>query len=74
MFGCLKPHSFLFFSILFSSDDVYDREHDHPHCVDEMPVERQHIEPVRILVRHVPQNRKRHYREQDKSHRDVERM
>ena len=43
--------------LYLSPDNVNHREHDHPHCVHEMPVERQHVKAIRVLLlRHIPRN------------------
>ena len=61
----------LMFRFLYlASDDVNHGEHDDPHRVHEMPVERQHVEAVRVLVRHCPRsvNAKRWREDQTYNH------
>src|SRR5262245_32135149 len=53
---------------VLAPDDVYDREHHDPHRVHEMPIERQHVDAVGVLLPHAAEPRECHHgREQDQA-------
>jgi hypothetical protein len=44
-----------------ASDDVHDREHDHPDDIHEMPIQGQHIGALRMLSLDISEECEHHY-------------
>lgn len=65
------------FVVIYHStpDDVNHREHHHPHRVYKMPIERQYIEAIGMLVPHVsPKQKSQNGREKNQTYCHVEGM
>src|SRR5207302_314324 len=68
--GCSFDHRFS-----LPSDDIHRGEHHHPDDVDKMPVERQHIDVLGVLLLHsAGQSQDHHHTEPHQTRRHVEGM
>jgi hypothetical protein len=58
-----------------STQNVHNQKHNDPHPIDEVPVNRQHIQPLRVCLLHMPGHRQRQRdRQHDESDHHVGRV
>src|ERR1700685_1418399 len=48
-------------TLSLASNDVNDSENHNPHCIHEMPVNRQHVDTISVLLLNIPKQRERHH-------------